>query len=99
MLVSLAHGSPSHNKFSILKNYDFPFINRTNKAITQEDVTNFLRANKAKPAAVKYSSFHLLIMIAKMLDIDNAIIIARAVEKEQDISNELEYLIKEKFKV
>jgi hypothetical protein len=80
MLVSLAHGSPSHNRFSILKNYDFPFINRTNKPITQEDITNYLKATKGKPAAVRYASFHLLITIAKMLDIDNSIIIARAVE-------------------
>jgi hypothetical protein len=51
MLVSIAHGSPSHNKFSILKNYDFPFINRGPKAPTAEDVTNFLKANKSKPTA------------------------------------------------
>ena len=94
MLVSIAHGSPAHTKFNILRNYEFPFYNRTHKPITADNVTEYLKNNKGKTTHLKYSNFQLLIAISQFLDIDNAQIIGEAVEAEKTISEDLEYLIK-----
>ena len=37
-IVSLAHGQPKNTKdYNILKNYDFPNINRGNKKVVKKD--------------------------------------------------------------
>ena len=49
-IVSLAHGQPKGNRdYNILKNYDFPFMNRP-KAQTRQDYKDYIKRHKSEPS-------------------------------------------------
>jgi len=49
-IVSVAHGQPKGSKdYNILKNYDFPTLNR-GKAQTRQDFKDYIKRHKNEPA-------------------------------------------------
>lgn len=68
-LFQINHGQPKTNKFSILKNCDFPPTNRK-KAIVREDLKKYMSKYGKKNAAERYCNFQLLLYLSKELDID-----------------------------
>lgn len=79
-IVSIAHGQPKSKKdYNILKNYDFPVLNRA-KVPTQKDFKEYLkRHNKNEPSQRRFANFHLLAYIAEIMDIDTALVIANLI--------------------
>lgn len=63
LLVNIAHGSSPDNRFSILKNADFPARGR--KKIDKNDLKAYMQKYKAKPAYIKYGDFNLLLYLAE----------------------------------
>ena len=75
-IVSLAHGQPKTQKdFNILKNHDFPVSNR-GKQIKASDFKDYIKRHKSEQSQRKFASFHLLLYIAELMDIDTALSIA-----------------------
>jgi hypothetical protein len=73
-IVSLGHGQPkTKNDYNILKNYDYPGYNRSNKkAPTKQDYKDYIKRHKKDPNPRKFSSFNFLVYIADLIDIDTA---------------------------
>ena len=67
-IVNVAHGQPKHNRFSVLKTSDFPVANRQ-KPQTVNDVKEYLKKYKHLKNYDKYANFHLLLYLAKVVDI------------------------------
>ena len=95
-IVTLGCGLPTR-PLTILKNYDFPVENR-GRDITNADVKSFLTRTKNMPSNVKYSNFHLLLYLAKVLDRDviptqTAAAIAASVIRDERVPREIEELV------
>ena len=69
LLIKVAHGQPRHNKFSILKTYQFPVANR-NKPLTRKDLKTHLQRYRNHTAFQRYANFQLLCFLAKEMDVD-----------------------------
>lgn len=74
LLVKVASGASSSNKFAILKNNEFPTLNRGRvKKIVLKD---YLKANMRKHPLVKYGDLNLLMVIGELLGIEKALELA-----------------------
>lgn len=69
-IVNVASGEPSHDRYNILKNYDFPVLNRGDKYPTKQEVVQYLKKRGGSPTFVKYSNFQLLVYLSHLIDID-----------------------------
>lgn len=68
MLVKLNNGMPKHNKFSILKNYDFARFNRKQHP-NRQDLQTYLKRYRNRSQFERFANFQLLLYIARELDI------------------------------
>ena len=92
-IVSLGHGQPKTNKdFNILKNHDFPVGNR-GKPVTKTDFKDYIKRHAKEPSQRKFASFHLLLYIAELMDIDTALSIAEKVGREEALDPALVELL------
>ena len=92
-IVSLAHGQPKTKKdFNILKNHDFPVKNR-GKQIKQNDFKDYMRKHKGEPSERRFASFHLLLYLAELMDIDTAMSIAQNIGEEKPLDQALVELL------
>lgn len=66
--MNIAHGSSPDNRFSIVKNADFPAYSR--KKIEKNDLKTYMQKYKQKPAYLKYGDFNLLIYLADEFDLE-----------------------------
>lgn len=78
--MNIGHGTSTDNRFSILKNADFPARGR--KKATQADLKAYMLKYKSKPSYVKYSDFNFLLYIAEEYDVETARTLGHAVLKE-----------------
>ena len=69
-IVNVASGQPSHDRYNILKNYDFPILNRTDQYPSKKQVINYLKKRGGSPTFVKFSNFNLLVYLSHLVDID-----------------------------
>lgn len=69
-IVNVASGEPAHDRFNVLKNYDFPVLNRGEKYPTKQEVIQYLRKRSGLPTYEKYSNFQLLVCLSHLIDID-----------------------------
>lgn len=92
-LVSINYGQPKTNKFSILKNYEFPPMNRKTGA-SRDDLKKYMAKYGRKPLLEVYSNFQLLLYLGREMDIDSAMALAQSIEQEHPISKDLDELIK-----
>ena len=67
-IVNVAHGQPKTTKFSVLNGIDFPVSNRS-KPQKPSDVQEYLTKTKGLKSYEKYANFHLLLYLAKIVDI------------------------------
>ena len=93
-IVSIGHGQPKTKKdYNILKNYDFPVLNRA-RVPTQKDFKEYLkRHSKNEPSQRRFANIHLLIYIAEIMDIDTALTIANLIGKEKPLDPTLVELL------
>ena len=75
LIVNIAHGSSPDNRFSIIKNADFPAISR--KKIEKNELKAYMQKFKNKPAFQKYGDFNLLIYLADEFDLEVIIVLFR----------------------
>lgn len=68
-IVSVAMGMAPHSKFSILKTYDFPILNR-NQPISRKDLQTYLKRYRNHTAHQRFANFMLLLYISREMDID-----------------------------
>lgn len=69
-IVNVASGQPGHNRYNILKNYDFPVLNRTDQRPTKQQVVQYLKRRSGSPTHLKFSNFQLLVYLSHLIDID-----------------------------
>lgn len=94
LLVNIGHGHSPDNRFSILKNADFP--GRGRKKIDNADLKAYMQRYKSKPAYIKYSDFNLLLYIAEEFDLETARTLGHAVLKEEKALPILDEMIEHK---
>lgn len=72
--MKIASGASTSNKFAILKNNEFPVLNRgkVKKSLLRE----YIKANFRKQSIVKYGDLNLLMLIGEMVGVDTAMEIA-----------------------
>lgn len=68
-LIQVNHGQPKNNKFAILKNYDFPPLNRKTSS-SRQDIKKYISKYGRKPLNERYSNFQLILYLSKEMDID-----------------------------
>jgi len=83
-IVNVAHGQPRDNKFAIVKHSDFPIENR-NTPQKPSDVRAYLNKYKKEISYQRFSDFHLLVYLMKLIDLETAMVIAEAVRDEREI--------------
>lgn len=93
LIVNIAHGHSPNSNYSIVKMSDFPVENRSTEQ-RPSDVKSYLQKYKAKQFYIKYSDFHLLIYLMKLLDKDSILTLAQAIGEEQAPSELIEEIIK-----
>jgi len=91
-IVNVAHGRPKTSQFSIMKHADFPVENRSTpqKPI---DIKNYLKKFGNEKSYMKYSDFHLLVYLAKLLDVETVLTICEAIRNEQEVPSGIEMLL------
>lgn len=94
MLVNIAHGTSQDNRFSIIKNADFPALSR--KKVDTKDLKAYMQKYKTKPAHIKYSDFNLLLYIAQEFDLETARTLGHAVLNEEKSTPILDEMIEHK---
>lgn len=94
LLVTIGHGSSQDNRFSIIKNAEFP--SRSRKKIDQNDLKAYMQRYKSKPAYIKYSDFNFLLYIAEEFDVETARTLGHAVLKEEKALPILDEMIENK---
>ena len=68
LLVNIGHGSSPDNRFSVLKNADFPARGR--KKIEKGDLKSYLQKYKSKAASIKYGDFNFLLYLVEEFDVE-----------------------------
>lgn len=68
-IVNVAMGSAPHSKYSVLKTYDFPPLNR-NQPITRKDLKKYLKRYRNHTPYQRFANFMLLIYVSREMDID-----------------------------
>lgn len=81
LLVKVASGASSSNKFAILKNNEFPVLNRGK--VKKNVLKEYIKANFRKNTTVKYGDLNLLIVIAELIGVETAMEIALNVSADQ----------------
>lgn len=74
LLVKVASGASTSNKFAILKNNEFPVLNRGK--VKKNVLREYIKANFRKKSTVKYGDLNLLLLIAELIGVDTAMEIA-----------------------
>ena len=88
-LVSLAHGQPAHDKgYNILKVHEVPQ--------NYGELRGYLKKYKGLPTYQSFANFHLLVYLAKILDIGSALGIAEDVALEKPINEFIYELVEGK---
>lgn len=95
-IVNVAHGQPKNTVHNVLDNTDFPVANRENSQ-TLENLRKYLNARSHLKSYEKYANFHLLLFLAKMLDIHTAMAVAECVRDKTEVPEHLEMLIESHF--
>ena len=90
-IVNLGCGIPK-KPMTILHHNDFPVENR-DKEVGTNDIKNYLKKHKNEPGFRKCSDFHFLVHLAKMLDVESALIAAQCVAHEQELPLGLQELL------
>jgi len=87
-VVNVAHGQPKNNNFAVVKHADFPVENRI---IAQKpgDVKIYLAKYKKEKSYERFSDFHLLVYIMKLIDVETACVIAECVRDEREIDSSI----------
>lgn len=73
-MVKIASGASTSNKFAILKNNEFPVLNRGK--VKKNLLREYIKANFRKQSIVKYGDLNLLMLIGEMVGVDTAMEIA-----------------------
>eukprot|EP01017_Pseudomicrothorax_dubius_P033291 TRINITY_DN4451_c0_g1_i3.p1 TRINITY_DN4451_c0_g1~~TRINITY_DN4451_c0_g1_i3.p1 ORF type:complete len:336 (-),score=77.01 TRINITY_DN4451_c0_g1_i3:127-1134(-) len=92
-IVNVAHGAPKNNNYATIKHSDFPVENRKDPQ-RPSDVKTYLTKFSRQPSHVKYADFHLLLYIARIMDIHTACYLAECVRDETPVSEDFEAVIK-----
>lgn len=96
--MSSGHPNDNNTNFNILKRYDYPVMNRFGKDQTQTDLKQFLMSSKAmKNQYERFACFQFMMHIAKLMDIETALTIARQVADEQPLDSSLVELFESMF--
>jgi hypothetical protein len=74
LLVKVVSGASSSNKFAILKNNEFPVLNRGK--VKKNVLREYIKANFRKKSNVKYGDLNLLMLIAELVGVDTSMEIA-----------------------
>lgn len=82
-----------HHK--MLLHSEFPRENRPTHPQRRDDLKKYFKTvNKTEPSWSKYSDLHLILYIAKEMDVDTAVAIAECVRDRKEIPEGVEMLIK-----
>lgn len=91
-IVNVAHGQPQNDHFNIFNSNYFPPANRT-ELQTPSKVVEYLQKYKRQESYVKYANLHLLLYLAKIVDIHSVLTICEHVKNRTPVSEELEQMI------
>lgn len=91
-IVNVAHGQPKNTLHNILDNTDFQVANR-DWPQTPSDLMKYMNSRRHLKSYERFANLHVLLFIAKMLDIHTAISIAECVRDKIEIPDYLEMLI------
>lgn len=78
--MKVASGASTSNKFAILKNNEFPVLNRGK--VKKNVLREYIKANFRKKSIVRYGDLNLLLLIAELIGVDTAMEIALKVSAE-----------------
>ena len=91
-IVNVAHGQPKNTLHNILDNTDFQVANR-DWPQTPSDLMKYMNSRRHLKSYERYANLHVLLFLAKMLDIHTAIAVAECVRDRVEVPEYLEMLI------
>lgn len=95
LLVKIAHGTSSSNKFAIVKKADFPVIVRSRP--TKKDLREYMRKNRnVKQSWLKYGDFNLLLYLSHEIDPQTVHKIAECVANEEQVGDFIDDMVEHK---
>ena len=68
-IVNVASGQPSHERFNILKQYDFPVLNRESP-VSKKMALEYLKKRANMPVSQRFASLNLLVYLSNLIDVD-----------------------------
>lgn len=89
-LVNVSNGQPKNENFDIMNNIEFPVENRPTKPQKSDDGVGYFNLNKTLSRMVKFSNFHLLLYLARRMDIELVKEVARCIRDGRDVPESLE---------
>jgi len=89
-LVNVNSGQPKNENYDIMNSLEFPVENRPNRPQKQEDGLNYLSHTRVLRSLQKYANLHLLLFMAKRIDINVVNEIAKCIRDEKEIPPELD---------
>jgi len=91
-VVRLVDSQPK-KRISMFTHADFPRENRPMHLLQRDDLKKyFKKRSSSEPSWSRFADFHLLLFIAKALDVDTAVQVCEAVRERQEVSEGLKML-------
>ena len=89
-LVNVNHGQPKNENFDIMNNLNFPVENRPQAPQKPDDALNYLTQNSGLRGLQKFANFHLMLFMAKRIDINLVCQVAKFIGEGRELPPELE---------